>query len=190
MKSLVSHLVPRQFFLDGTELFIGLAGCFETVWRALWMFSLSEYEALECKAAHTCFLFGSRFSSSLCFAQANIKMNWLPLTTISVIITGNGPESHNNKNRAGGAATGLLRTFCCYAFPFHSIPFHPSLCPFIDSENYGLIQKSMFITGETNTMAEKIQPFSYSRKVWNIKYQKLEKRYAVSVCIKIALYCA
>lgn len=45
-----------------------------------------------------------------CFAQANIKMNRLPLTTISVIITGSGPESPDNKNRASGEATGLLRT--------------------------------------------------------------------------------
>lgn len=32
-------------------------------------------------------------------------MNRLPLTTVSVIITGNGPESYSNKNRVGGKAT-------------------------------------------------------------------------------------
>lgn len=54
-------------------------------------------------------------------------MNWLPATTIRVIITGSVPKSHNNKNRAGGEATRLLRIFCCYAFPAHLIPSHPIL---------------------------------------------------------------
>lgn len=78
---------------------------------------------------------------------------------------------------------------------FHSIPslptlFHPSICPFTDSENYELIQKSMLITGEPNREDEQTSLSSYSSNSWNIKYQKLEKEYAVKFCMKIDLYCA
>lgn len=73
---------------------------------------------------HVSFWVADSFPNDV-FAQAGIRMNWLPLTPVSVIITGNSPESHNSKNRAGGEATRLLRTFLCHVFPFPSVPFHP-----------------------------------------------------------------
>lgn len=35
VKSLANCLSLRLFFVEGTEFFVGLTGCFETVWRAL-----------------------------------------------------------------------------------------------------------------------------------------------------------
>jgi hypothetical protein len=90
-----------------------------------------------------------------------MKMNWLPLTTISVIITGNGPESPNNKNRAGREAT-RPRDIVLTDFPLH-LTLQP-IC---------LTQKTVFVVGEATGSLKISSIFSSSfiRDSEDSKYQ-------------------